>query len=180
MARYGHCSACGESVWLAEDGSCPRGHGAEYISGVVDDSAPGAVAGGQAAGLAGAGTQAAGKSNKTVLIVVAVVVMLFLCSCVGLLVAGPLLGLGVPVFNAASEQANERACWANERTMEGALQQWLASDPANSTDYLYDTPSAMAVLVPAYLIQEPLCPAGGYYEFDSYGGTFTCTTHGHY
>lgn len=175
MARYGHCSACGTSVWLAGDGSCPNGHGPEFISGIVDDGAP--------AGVAQPPAAPQQKSNKTVLIVVGVLVALMLCGC-GVIFAGPVLfgalGIGVPVFNAASESAQEQTCFSNQRTMEGALMQWQASDPANTPDSLYDTSSAISVLVPDYLTTEPLCPGDGWYEYDPYAQTFTCTVHGHF
>jgi len=36
MARAGYCSVCGETTWLAPDGSCVKGHPPEYISGAYD------------------------------------------------------------------------------------------------------------------------------------------------
>lgn len=175
MARYGHCSACNTSVWLQEDGSCPNGHGAEYISGIVDDAAP--------AQTPAYAAETPKKSNKTLFIVLGVILTLMLCGC-GALVALPLLGMGgaigVPVFNAASQSAQERSCYAYERTLEGALMQWSAEDPANTPDALYTTEDALAVLVPTYIKEEPVCPSGGWYEYDPYSLTFTCSEHGHY
>lgn len=179
MARYGHCSACGTSVWLQEDGSCPNGHGPECISGVVDDAPPTPVVYAPPA----YGADQSKKSNRALLIVVGVIVALMLCGCAAL-VALPLLGMGgaigVPVFNAASDSARARACYASERTMEGALMQWSAEDPANTIDSLYSTADALSVLVPVYIPEEPVCPSGGSYEYDPYSGTFTCSEHGHY
>jgi hypothetical protein len=36
MAKAGHCSECGENVWLNPDGSCENGHAASAVSGVYD------------------------------------------------------------------------------------------------------------------------------------------------
>lgn len=36
MAQAGYCSICEETVWLAPDGSCMKGHAPEFISGVYD------------------------------------------------------------------------------------------------------------------------------------------------
>lgn len=179
MARYGHCSACNTSVWLQDDGSCPNGHGPEYISGVVDDAAPAEVVQPQPADA----VEPPKKSNKTVFVVLGVIVALMLCGC-GALLLLPMLGIGgaiaVPVFDAASGSAQEQSCYANGRTMEGALMQWVASDPANTTDAIYTTEDAMLVLVPDYIKVEPACPSGGWYEYDPYSGTFSCSEHGHY
>lgn len=76
------------------------------------------------------------------------------------LIIGILVAIAIPVFVSASRSASERTCFTNQRTIEGAVQQWLAADPNNYwtaqvvdgvTDALSD-PSA------AYLAEAPNCP----------------------
>jgi prepilin-type N-terminal cleavage/methylation domain-containing protein len=43
------------------------------------------------------------------------------------LIIGILVAIAIPVFNAASANAKRKACWSNQRTIEGAVQQWLAN-----------------------------------------------------
>ena len=56
------------------------------------------------------------------------------------LIIGILVAIAIPVFNAASKSARLRTCQANQRTIEGSVQQYLAAalDPtgcrASSTD----------------------------------------------
>jgi type IV pilus assembly protein PilA len=72
------------------------------------------------------------------------------------LIIGILVAVAIPVFNAASASARNRTCQANQRTIEGAVQQWKAADAANTT--LPDTTGAF--LVPAYIKTLPTCPEG--------------------
>ena len=46
------------------------------------------------------------------------------------LIIGILVAIAIPVFNAARATAEERSCFANQRIVEGAVQQW-SRDPAN-------------------------------------------------
>jgi prepilin-type N-terminal cleavage/methylation domain-containing protein len=50
------------------------------------------------------------------------------------LIIGILVAIAIPVFNAASKSARQRTCHSNQRTIEGAVQQWLAADPTNVWD----------------------------------------------
>ncbi|MDY0341306.1 MAG: type II secretion system protein [Coriobacteriia bacterium] len=75
------------------------------------------------------------------------------------LIIGILVAVAIPVFNAASESARLRSCQANMRTIEGAAEQYLAAGGTNArTDITTDWTAA---LVPAYINDEPFCPADG-------------------
>ena len=93
------------------------------------------------------------------------------------LIIGILVAIAIPVFNAAKSNAQKKSCWANQRTLEGSFQTWVADD---------NVPVAMAVgttqLVPAYIKVAPKCPATNLgYGLDA-SGTITpaCATHAHF
>ncbi|MBN2840727.1 MAG: type II secretion system protein [Coriobacteriia bacterium] len=77
------------------------------------------------------------------------------------LIIGILVAIAIPVFNAASSTARERTCHSNMRTIEGAVEQYLAADPAN-TRADCDDRAWVGVLVGAtnYIKSEPVCPSG--------------------
>jgi prepilin-type N-terminal cleavage/methylation domain-containing protein len=56
------------------------------------------------------------------------------------LIIGILVAIAIPVFNAAKANAQRKSCFANQRTLEGAM-----SSPFTS-------------LVPAYVKVDPKCP----------------------
>jgi len=100
-----------------------------------------------------------------------------------LIVIGPLcLGVfgavSVPVFMNASGNAQERSCFANQRTIAGAAQVYLAENEDATLPSDWD--SLMSVLVPSILKAEPTCPSGGSYSITSSGGSLRveCSTHG--
>jgi len=89
------------------------------------------------------------------------------------LIIGILVAIAIPVFNAASAKARERTCQANQRTIEGAVQQYLAADP---TYQLTDITGAN-FLVPDYMAAAPVCPsddAGTEYPVDTTDGSTDC------
>jgi len=96
------------------------------------------------------------------------------------LIIGILVAIAIPVFNAAKASAQEKSCFANQRTLEGAAQQWVASAPAGVTR----TVDGMVVadLVPAFIKDTPTCPTNGNaYVFAATGGTLVAdTVHGLY
>lgn len=47
------------------------------------------------------------------------------------LIIGILVAIAIPVFNAASASARKSACISNQRTLDGATEQWVAANPAN-------------------------------------------------
>ena len=93
------------------------------------------------------------------------------------LIIGILVAIAIPVFNAARATAQERSCDANQRTLEGSAQQWVAMDPGND---IADVD--VATLVGAELIQRaPLCPTDGdAYAFDDAGNVVPGCAHGHF
>ena len=78
------------------------------------------------------------------------------------LIIGILVAIAIPVFNAARGTAQERTCHANQRTIDGAVQQWLAADPARgvagSTGLVDNAHVLMTAAEGAYLQEVPVCP----------------------
>jgi hypothetical protein len=167
VARAGFCSECSATVWVRDDGSCERGHPASSVSDVHEAEArpaPSPTAPGPDA--------QPPKRHTGVIIAVALAIAIPLaCLVVGILVA-----IAIPVFSASSQNARSNACFSNERTVEGAIQQYLASDP--SAQEPADWRSAMAVVVPRFVKSEPVCVAGATYSLES--GRVECTVHGSY
>lgn len=89
------------------------------------------------------------------------------------LIVGILAAIAIPVFNAASRHARIRTCHANQRTIEGAVQQYLSNDPDNvwSAQLIDGTDPLTAG---SAFIKEPLhCPSGNgtdFYSVDASGG----------
>ncbi len=95
------------------------------------------------------------------------------------LIIGILVAVAIPVFNAASGTARERTCQANMRTIEGAVEQYLAADAGNLRSAC-DGSGWSTVLVGAanYIKSEPLCPtADAAYTYDATDGGATDTTY---
>jgi prepilin-type N-terminal cleavage/methylation domain-containing protein len=70
------------------------------------------------------------------------------------LIIGILIAIAIPVFNAAKANAQKKACYANQRTLEGAYQTWIASDNVAA---VVTSPFATS-LVPTYVKSDPKCP----------------------
>jgi prepilin-type N-terminal cleavage/methylation domain-containing protein len=66
------------------------------------------------------------------------------------LIIGILVAIAIPVFNAAKANAQSKACFANQRTIEGACQTYQAS--------VGTLPVAVADLVPTFIHAAPMCP----------------------
>ncbi len=107
------------------------------------------------------------------------------------LIIGILVAIAIPVFNAASDSARLRTCQSNQRTIEGAVQQYLAADPDNAwAADLVD--SGNILITDAYIKTAPECPGdgGGEYAVNASGtvtgdngatpGNFTDTGHSHF
>lgn len=62
------------------------------------------------------------------------------------LIIGILVAIAIPVFNAASASARKRACQANLRTLDGAVEQWVAANPNNDKTTLDSLAAAAAAL----------------------------------
>lgn len=76
------------------------------------------------------------------------------------LIIGILVAIAIPVFVSASRSASERTCFTNQRTIEGAVQQWLAADPTNywSAQVIDGATDVLAGAGAAYLAEAPNCP----------------------
>ena len=98
------------------------------------------------------------------------------------LIIGILVAIAVPVFNAARSSAQQKTCFANQRTLEGAAVNYSsqygsypAAGPVNATHPL---------VANGFVKAPPTCPLGGQqYAMDASGtvtvASLTCG-HGHY
>jgi type II secretion system protein G len=91
-----------------------------------------------------------------------------------LLILGILVAIAIPIYNKTTDKAKEKACFANQRTIEGAAAQYRAEEekwPENLaalSEYLQDADALH-------------CPTeGGTYTLDEDTGKVTCTKHDHY
>lgn len=95
------------------------------------------------------------------------------------LIIGILVAIAVPVYSATQDNARLKACQANQRIVEGAVQQWLAADStrvitgADATDA-----AAVKILLTAHIMDDPTCPSGGIFALTNV--VVTCTSHAHY
>jgi prepilin-type N-terminal cleavage/methylation domain-containing protein len=100
------------------------------------------------------------------------------------LIIGILVAIAVPIFNAAKASAQTKTCFANERTVEGAYQSYMAGDNSAATDLA----TLKTALVPNYVKTWPECPTAvahaelysSTYPVGNGSVTLTCSTHGHY
>lgn len=92
------------------------------------------------------------------------------------LIIGILVAVAIPVFNNASESARRRTCHANQRTIEGAVQQYLASNPTYTiTAGAVD--AASVYVSGGYIKTAPSCPsgaAGNTYSINASGTVGNC------
>jgi prepilin-type N-terminal cleavage/methylation domain-containing protein len=97
------------------------------------------------------------------------------------LIIGILVAIAIPVFNAAKAKAEEKSCFANERTLEGAYQSYLAGDGASLAGQNYATYTGNLVTA-KYVQAVPVCKAGGAYTATVTSSTanIDCGTHGHF
>ena len=182
MARAGFCNQCGENVWLAQDGSCPRGHAADQISNAYEAGPPVPPAQPQPQPQPQApyipspapygsvptpyGPQPQKKSHAGVVVAIVAVIlvgMLFIC--------GILAAIAVPIFTASKASAQRRVCFANQRNI-------IAATKAYEADH-NQLPTTLNDLVKDHLLDSmPVCPNGGTYEWDATKGQVSCTVHG--
>ena len=96
------------------------------------------------------------------------------------LIIGILVAIAIPIFNAAKASAQQRTCFANERTVEGAYQSYLAGGGAVCTDLA----TLQTALTGNYVKVWPSCPASGTYSTVYPAGngsvTMSCDVHGHF
>ena len=65
------------------------------------------------------------------------------------LIIGILVAIAIPVFNAAQDSAKKSACQNNLRVLDGAVQQWVAANPANLASAITDLGKAEAAIAAA-------------------------------
>lgn len=88
------------------------------------------------------------------------------------LIIGILVAIAIPIFNNASNNAKVKTCAANIRTMRGAIEQYVALDPANA---YADIDSADNLVTEGVLKAAPTCPFGTAYVIAD--GVVTDHTH---
>ncbi len=91
------------------------------------------------------------------------------------LIIGILVAIAVPVYFSATANAKIKTCKANLRTMDGAIQTFIASSATGAA------PAALANLVPTYMKAVPTCPDAGTYTYHADGTppNVTCNIDGH-
>lgn len=114
-----------------------------------------------------------GKRRKlwTVLAIVGAVVFI--------LVAVFVIGTVIYIRHDDQNTAKERTCQANQRTIDGAIETYMAADPQERY------PSSMQDMVDAGVMKNiPTCPSGGKYIWKKSNGsdppTISCTVHPSY
>ncbi len=76
------------------------------------------------------------------------------------LIIGILVAIAIPVFNSASASARLRTCQSNQRTIEGAVQQYLASNPtATWASSVINTTNVLTSGTAPYIKTAPTCPS---------------------
>jgi prepilin-type N-terminal cleavage/methylation domain-containing protein len=101
------------------------------------------------------------------------------------LIIGILVAIAIPVFNAAQNTARERACFSNQRVIEGAIQQYLATNTAATLATFSGTSVTGLPLVGqnAFIKEIPRCGlnASLAYSIDTTGSSTSCpvATNGH-
>ena len=78
-------------------------------------------------------------------------------------IIGVLVAIAVPIFNNVQQNARDKACMANVRTLSGAAAMFAAEDADGAF------PANPAALVPGYLQAEPECPNSGVYSIGANG-----------
>ena len=89
------------------------------------------------------------------------------------LIIGILVAIAIPVFNAASANAKKRACFSNQRVIEGAVQQWLANNPDNNVNQA-DGAVTGAPLVPTFIKETPRCKVNATLSYTLGAGNTNC------
>lgn len=91
------------------------------------------------------------------------------------MIIGILVAIAMPVFANASSHTEQTACFANERTVEGAYHNYLMRTGVVT---FADTTALWGALVPGDIARIPTCRAGGTYSWTN--AHLTCSVHGHY
>ena len=91
-------------------------------------------------------------------------------------IIGLLAAIAIPNFVTARTTAQQSACHANLRTIQGALELARFTEAATIVS-LGSTTAVEAVVEPTYIRNMPSCPTGGAYTTDA-NGVLSCATHG--
>jgi type IV pilus assembly protein PilA len=92
-------------------------------------------------------------------------------------ILGILVAIAVPVYKNVTDNAKEKACFSNQRMIEGAVQQYLAGHPQETLESI----DSMEKL-DGYFTKTPKCPNGDK-EYEITDGKVECKgdpVHGHY
>jgi competence protein ComGC len=81
------------------------------------------------------------------------------------LIIGILIAIALPNFLRARENARLRACVANMKQIQAAIEQWAMEEKKASDTAISEFPSAAQLVSKGYLKTEPKCPSGGTYDY---------------
>ncbi len=73
-------------------------------------------------------------------------------------IIGILVAIAIPIYNTVSANAARNACWANQRTIDGAVQMAAATTGKTWSDW------------GEFVVGAPECPDGGAYTVTATGG----------
>jgi prepilin-type N-terminal cleavage/methylation domain-containing protein len=93
------------------------------------------------------------------------------------LIVGILVSIAVVSYPTFVGNAERKACFASERTVEGMWTSRVLND-GRPEPYPTDWASALTFLVPRYVQQAPVCPTGGTYTWED--DHLSCSVHGHF
>lgn len=101
------------------------------------------------------------------------------------LIIGILVAIAIPVFNSTQNNAKRRSCFANERTMEGGIQQYRAESLEHGGTLTALTQLAASIVTGGntfgpWIKDVPNCPSAGTYSIAADGSTVNCSVHGHF
>jgi prepilin-type N-terminal cleavage/methylation domain-containing protein len=103
------------------------------------------------------------------------------------LIIGILVSIAVPIFVHAESKAQQRTCFANQRSIESAVSIWMvdANDPVSVLEGTVDSNNPL--MQPLNLLRPPRCPsapsaadpsnptaAEGAYSMDAEGNVVAC------
>ncbi len=105
------------------------------------------------------------------------------------LIIGILVAIAIPVYNITKTRAQRRTCYANQRTIEGAVQMWVAADETRDRSDLAGVITGGHELIGPHIFhQPPRCPsvpepddamtvdaAHGAYTLDANANVIGCT-----
>lgn len=84
-------------------------------------------------------------------------------------VIGVLVAVAIPVYNHILQTVETRACQANLRTIDGAVQQWRMADETNTGN-----PVLASDIMGTYIVDPIVCPTSKTFEYDIDNGVAVC------